>query len=88
MPRYKLIYFDFKGRGEPIRLMFAAAGVKYEDCRVTGEEYMELKCSKFLIETFIENVGSICTNFYLSAILRPASHVKTTILIRMYHKIN
>jgi hypothetical protein len=47
MPVYKLIYFDARGRGEMIRLAFAAAGVKYEDCRVTGEEFKELKASKF-----------------------------------------
>ena len=46
MPQYKLIYFDFKGRGEPIRIMFAAAGVKYEDCRLSREEFKEIKASK------------------------------------------
>jgi molecular chaperone DnaK (HSP70) len=30
-----------------IRLAFAAAGVKYEDCRLTREEFEELKASKF-----------------------------------------
>ena len=46
MAQYKLIYFGFKGRGEPARLMFAAAGVKYEDCRVTMEEFKKLKTSR------------------------------------------
>lgn len=34
MPRYKLVYFDFKNRGELIRLIFATAGVEFEDYRI------------------------------------------------------
>eukprot|EP00741_Cyanophora_paradoxa_P018165 tig00021038_g17538.t1 len=30
---YKLVYFDARGKGEVARLVFAAAGVKYEDYR-------------------------------------------------------
>jgi len=30
----KLIYFDLYGRGELARLLFAAAGAKFDDCRV------------------------------------------------------
>ena len=43
MSSYKLIYFNAKGRGEIIRYIFAQAGVKYEDNRVTKEEWPELK---------------------------------------------
>ena len=43
MPSYKLIYFNARGRGEMTRLMFAAAGVKYEDCRLTKEEFLKLQ---------------------------------------------
>ena len=47
MPSYKLIYFSFtKGRAEMTRILFAAAGVKYEDCRVSKEEFQKLKDSK------------------------------------------
>ena len=38
MPGYKLIYFDTHGRGELIRLLFAVAGVEFEDIRLTDEE--------------------------------------------------
>ena len=34
-PNYKLYYYDWKSRGEPIRIVFAYAGVEYEDCRIS-----------------------------------------------------
>jgi len=45
MPTYKLTYFDLRGRGEIIRLMFVAAGVPYEDNRVERSKWPELKAS-------------------------------------------
>lgn len=36
---YKLYYFDGRGRGEIIRLIFAATGTKYEDIRFSMEEW-------------------------------------------------
>ncbi|XP_065898846.1 hematopoietic prostaglandin D synthase-like [Dysidea avara] len=39
MPSYKLYYFNAKGAAEPIRLIFAQAGVKYEDFRFEGEDW-------------------------------------------------
>ncbi|GMR50781.1 hypothetical protein PMAYCL1PPCAC_20976, partial [Pristionchus mayeri] len=41
--RYKLYYFDIKGRGEPIRLMFEFFRIKYEDVRVKFEDWPALK---------------------------------------------
>ena len=35
MVKYTLVYFDFKGRGELARLIFAAAGKTYEQKRLT-----------------------------------------------------
>ena len=43
---YKLTYFNVKGAAEVSRLMFAAAGVKYTDERVTREDWPKLKPSK------------------------------------------
>jgi glutathione S-transferase len=43
MPQYKLTYFNARGRAEIVRLVFAQAGVEYEDKRITKEEWGELK---------------------------------------------
>ncbi|KAK6176895.1 hypothetical protein SNE40_015108 [Patella caerulea] len=34
MPSYKLVYFDFRGRGEIVRLCFNAAGVNFDEERI------------------------------------------------------
>lgn len=46
MPAYKLYYFNAKGRAEVCRLLFAAAGAKYEDIRIEGTEWPKKKPSK------------------------------------------
>ncbi len=46
MVHYKLIYFNAKGRAEISRMLFAQAGVEYEDKRLSGEEFQALKPSK------------------------------------------
>ncbi|MCA9522072.1 MAG: glutathione S-transferase [Myxococcales bacterium] len=44
MPKLKLSYFDFHGgRGEPARLALHIADVAFEDHRVRGPEFRELK---------------------------------------------
>nr|XP_039256145.1 hematopoietic prostaglandin D synthase-like [Styela clava] len=42
---YKLTYFNIMGRAELTRVMFAQAGVKYEDVRLTPEEWGKMKPS-------------------------------------------
>lgn len=39
MSEYKLYYFNGRGRAEFIRLIFVAAGQKFEDVRFAGEEW-------------------------------------------------
>ena len=47
MSTYKLYYFNTRGSAEPIRIMFAQAGVKYEDVRFEREQWaQEYKQSK------------------------------------------
>ncbi|KAL6437607.1 hypothetical protein ACFW04_004199 [Cataglyphis niger] len=44
-PRYKLIYFNARGRAEHIRYIFAYAGIDYIDERITNDCWPELKKS-------------------------------------------
>jgi len=39
----KLVYFNGRGRAETIRLCFAAAGMKYDDCRLDKADWPALK---------------------------------------------
>ncbi|XP_078620473.1 glutathione S-transferase 1-like [Branchiostoma floridae x Branchiostoma japonicum] len=43
MPTYKLTYFKSRGRAELVRLLFAAGEVEYEDVRLEGEQWQQLK---------------------------------------------
>jgi len=39
MSSYKLYYFNVRGSAEPSRIIFAEAGVKYEDIRFEIEQW-------------------------------------------------
>nr|QUF59411.1 glutathione S-transferase GSTS8-3 [Brachionus angularis] len=43
MTSYKLIYFNIRGRAEICRILFALANQKYEDVRLSVEEWPKLK---------------------------------------------
>lgn len=43
MAKYKLIYFDIPARAEVARILFHYAGEKFEDKRVTQEEWAKMK---------------------------------------------
>jgi glutathione S-transferase len=39
MPQYKLTYFNIRGKGELIRLLFTVAGVEFEDNRIEHSDW-------------------------------------------------
>jgi len=45
MPSYKLTYFNVRGRAETARMLFKLAGQDFEDLRLSGEKWQELKKS-------------------------------------------
>lgn len=45
-PKYKLIYFDSKGRAEVIRYLLSYGNVEFEDVRVSKEDWPKVKESK------------------------------------------
>ncbi|CAG7716912.1 unnamed protein product [Allacma fusca] len=42
-PQYKLTYFNLRALAEPTRLLLKHANVDFEDIRITGEQWKELK---------------------------------------------
>ena len=49
MAKYKLTYFDIDGgRAEPIRIAFHAAGIEFEDHRISFDEFSEMRSGRAL----------------------------------------
>ncbi len=50
MPEYIYNYFNVRGRGELARLVFAAAGVDYNDNRIPNEAWEENDCVNDIVK--------------------------------------
>ena len=46
-PKYKLNYYQLRGRGELVRFIFAQIDVKYEDNRLSFEQWANVKAGEF-----------------------------------------
>lgn len=51
-PKYTITYFDVPGLGEPVRLALVMSGEEWEDKRLTYEEIVALKPSKYPSATY------------------------------------
>ena len=49
MGKYKLVYFDGRGRAEVARMLFKLAGEEFEDKRIKEDAWPEYKKCKHLI---------------------------------------
>ncbi|RLN93483.1 hypothetical protein BBJ28_00008657 [Nothophytophthora sp. Chile5] len=45
LPKLKLKYFDFPGRGDPIRMVLKIGGIPFEDVRIPRDEFNATKAS-------------------------------------------
>ena len=55
MTKYKLTYFDIDGgRGEPVRIAFHAAGIEFDDNRVSFPDFMEIREGLRVVSAFAE----------------------------------
>lgn len=63
MTTYKLTYFDFDGgRAEPVRIAFHAAGIAFEDNRISFAEFAEMrKATRFSSVPVLEIDGAAVT---------------------------
>ena len=62
MAQYKLTYFDMGGRAEPVRIAFHAAGIDFEDVRITFPEFMASRDSlRFKCVPTLEIDGQVVT---------------------------
>ncbi len=63
MAKYKLTYFDMDGgRAEPVRIAFHAAGIDFEDVRISFPEFMEARTGlRFHCVPVLEIDGTVVT---------------------------
>lgn len=62
MAHYKLTYFGMGGRAEPVRIAFHAAGIDFEDVRISFPEFMEMrKALRFNSVPTLEIDGRVVT---------------------------
>ena len=62
MAHYKLTYFDMGGRAEPVRICLHAAGIDFEDRRISFPEFMDMRANlRFRCVPTLEIDGKVVT---------------------------
>lgn len=55
-PQYKITYFNVRGVAEPSRYILSYAGIDFEDVRITGDKWSELKESIGKFSLYVNHV--------------------------------
>ena len=90
MPEYRLTYFNAMGRAEPIRLLFAQAGEKYQDRRIEKPDWPSLKHGQFTADTSTDGVAWGSWNYKRKEFVqsfRSSSFLCWKSMERCYHKV-
>ena len=56
MPSYKLTYYDMRGRAELIRMLLTLADQKFEDKRITREQWATMKRGELIYDSYFCSV--------------------------------
>jgi len=85
---YKLTYFNGRGRAELSRLIFAQAGVEYEDVRIERADWLQLKPSQsyLLHGILIYNELYTLVSIYIHYTHRFNGPLSGTIQVSRYQK--
>ena len=85
---YKLTYFNGRGRAELSRLIFAQAGVQYEDVRIERADWLQLKPSQsyLLHGILIYNELYTLVSIYIHYTHRFNGPLSGTIQVSRYQK--
>lgn len=76
MTEYKLYFFNFRARTELSRLIFVAAGQKYEDIRISKEDWIKVKHNApFRQLPYLEIIGADGSVFKLAQAMSIARYL-------------
>lgn len=64
-PKYRLIYYPFRGRGELVRILLAHLEIPYEDVRIEASEWMKQKPGIYTVNIIISSWNRTGTELFI-----------------------